>query len=335
METKSKYIIIAVIAVILIIAAIVAVVMSKSNTNTEPDNDETYIAEESGDSETFEPVSMYDDIQVEFENIDDSLAEEFEEHDIITTLTTAYHPENTTIANTMTTDKTTTEQSETTTMKQETTTKKQENTTVKQQLEQTTVKTEVTTSAADPVLSDIDSFFKGKYYFDGTMATDGSSSPFEIAMNGSDFIVYSEMDGIDLGILSLGKKLYLVNPADKKYTVINSAVQSMMDIDADSLKFEFNNTGFNGYSPTSVTEARLNGTPAVCYSYKDSKNSLDFVVVNNEIRQIVQYDINGNPSTILYADEFTVNYSTDMVSLNGLKKTNLLSFMSDLMGGMN
>lgn len=318
MNNKMKYIIIAVVAVILIIAIIIAVIVSKSGKDNDADENESFIAEESG---KFEPVSMTDDVQVDFENLNDSLAEEFENHNIETMFTTAYQPEATTLSN-----------SSSTAANSSSTNKTEEKTTLRQQLEQTTVKTENSTSAAKTILDKIDSFFRGKYYFDGIMKSDGTNSPFEIAMNGSDFIVYTEMDGIDMGILCLDDEFYLINPTDKKYTVLSSAIQKMMDIDPDSLKFEFNGTGFDGHSPTEVTEATYNGKPAVCYTYKNSQHNMDFVVVNDEIIQIVQYDASGNVSTILQADEFTVDYSTDMVSLKGYKKTNLISFVMGLMG---
>ncbi len=318
-ENKMKYIIIAVIAIILIAAVVIAVVASKSKTKNDIDDNEndSFIAEESGDRE---PVSMNDDVQVTFENLDNDLADRFEEHNITTMLSTNYHPQSTTVTNgTSTTNKT-----DSTTSKTETTTEKY--------AEKTTVKTEISTNASNSVLKDIDAFFKSKYYFDGTMVSNGSPSPLEIAMNGSDFIVYSEMDGMDIGILYLEDEFYFINPTEKKYIVINKALQNMMDVDTDSLKFEFNGINFNGYAPTEVTQAKYNGKPAVCYTYKDSNHHLDFVVVNDEIKQIIQYDKSGNASTILQADEYTTNYSTDMVSLKGYKKTNLISFAKDLMG---
>ncbi len=325
-ENKMKYIIIAVIAIILIAAVVIAVVVSKSKTKNDIDDNEndSFIAEESGDRE---PVSMSDDVQVTFENMDNDLADRFEEHNITTMLTTAFHPQLTTVTN----GTSTTNKNDPTTNKNDSTTSKTENTTEKY-VEKTTVKTEINTNATDAVLKEIDAFFKGKYYFDGTMVTDGQQSPLELAMNGSDFIVYSEMDGMEMGILCLEDEFYLINPTEKKYIVVNKALQNMMDIDTDSLKFEFNGINFNGYSPTEVTQATYNGKPAVCYTYKDSNHNLDFVVVNGEITQIIQYDKSGNTSTILQADEYNTNYSADMVSLKGYKKTNLISFVTDLMG---
>lgn len=309
MDAKTKYIIIGVIIVILIIAVIVAVTVTKSGT-TEPDNNESFGTEESGDSTTYEPISMSDDVQISFEDMDDELAEEYEEHHITTTLTTAYQPEATTVPTDKTEQKTNSSSTVT---------------------EKTTVKTENSTSAADSVLSQINSFFKGHYYFDGIMISNGESAPMELAMNGNDFIVYSEMDGIDMGILYLDDEFYLINPNEKKYTVINSTVQKMMDLDVSTFSFDFNNTGFNGYSPTEVTEALYDGQSAVCYTYKDSKNNIDFVVVNDEIIQFVQYNTDGSKKTVIQFDEFTTDYSADMVSLNGYKKTNLLSFITELM----
>ncbi|MBQ8210060.1 MAG: hypothetical protein IJZ35_05715 [Clostridia bacterium] len=321
METKTKYIIIGVIAVIIVIAVIVAVAVTKGKSN-DTDNGESFINEESGD---YEPVSANDDVQVSFENMNGDLAEEFENYDVITTLTAALKPEATTIENIVTADKTTVRNNENTTVKSE-------KITTEQYLEQTTVKTDKETAADNEVVNTISSFFSGKYYFDGIMVSHGDKSPMEMAMDGENFIVYSEMDGIDMGILSLDGKFYLINPAGKKYTVLNSALQSMMDIDMDSIKLDFNVSSFKDKSPTEVTEAKYNGQPAVCYTYKSSENHIDFVVVNNEIIQMIQYDSNGTANTILQADEFTADFDKSMLSLDGYSKTNIISFVTDLMG---
>lgn len=338
MENKTKYIIIAAVALVLIIAIVIAVMVTKSKENDDTLSDETYANEESGNHE---PVSASDDVTVSFENMTTGMAEEFEEHDIITTLTTALHSEATTLENIITADKTTIRNPENTTNRSpENTTAKTEKptsssaekTTAQHYVEQTTEKTGNNAIASDDVMRIINSFFKGKYYFDGTMVADGAQSAMEIAMDGNNYIVYSEMDGMDLGVLSLDGEFYLINPSAKKYTVLSKTLQNMMDLDMDSLKMDFNAGAFNGFQPTEVTEARYNGKSAVCYTYKNSQHHYDFVVVNGEIIQMVQYNSSGKAATVLHFDEFSADFDKNMVSIKDYKKTNILSFVKDMMG---
>lgn len=314
---KMKYIVIAVIAVVIVAAITVTVLVSKSKAKADENEPEIglLVTEEEGDTS---PVTMSDNVEVSFENMNEDLAEEFEAHDIETTLTTAYKEETTTVLSNL----------DTTSKTDSVSTTKAEQITTKQYLEETTVKTETPTQENNKVLRTIASFFKGKYYFDGSMVSGGEKTALEIAMDGNNFIVYSEMDGMDIGILNQHNKLYIINPAEKKYTEINSALKKMMDLDTDSLKFDFNEVKFDGYSPTSVTQATYNGQQAVCYTYKDSENHIEFIAVDDEIKQMTHYDTTGEARSVLQADEFTADCD-DMVSLNGYKKTNLISFMSD------
>lgn len=306
---KNKYIIIAIIAIVVIVAIVITVFVTKSKNNDENNNDVSFILENEGDTS---PVSMSDDVEISFEAMNEDLASEFEAHDIETTVTAAFKAETTTIngssANENKTDKVS----------------------AQEYIEQTTVKTQQSAQKSDTVLGTIDSFFNGKYYFDGNMIQDGSSSPFEIAMDGENFIVYSEMEEMDIGILCLDGKLYLLNPAEKKYIHLSESLQKTIGIDLDSLKFEFTQAKFDGYSPSSVVEGLYNSEPAVCYIYEEGENHLEFVTVDDEVKQISQFDQSGNAKSVLRADEFTADFSDDEISLNGYKKTNMISFMKDL-----
>lgn len=312
-KLKNKYyIIIAIIAIVVIAAVIITVVVSKSKDNDEEDN-VSVLAENEYEGDT-SPVSMSDDVEVSFEDMSDDLASEFEAHDVETTVTSAFKAETTTVYNN----------------NQSANQNQNNKVSAQEYVELTTVKTHQAAQKNDTVLSAIDAFFKGKYYFDGNMIQDGSSSPFEIAMNGEDFVVYSEMESIDIGILSLEGKMYLLNPDEKKYIHLSKSLQDTLDIDLDSLKFEFVETTFDGYSPSSVVEGLYNSEPAVCYTYENGESHLEFVVVNEEIKQITQYDQKGNAKSVLQADEFSVEFSEDEISLNGYKKTNMISFMKDM-----
>lgn len=310
---RMEIFIVAVIAVIVIAVVVTAVIVKSKNKS----NNDGITVEASGDvldesAENYEPVSMKDEPDITFEGVSDVFVSEFEEHQIATTAIDAYKPEpvRTTVSAVQT--------------------EKQTSVSTTQYLETTTVKTDAAADSNSKVMSLIEAFFNGTYYMDGTMISAGSQSPMEMAMNGNDFQIYSELEGVDISVMNYDGKLYLMNPDNKTYIEINSALKKMMGVEDDSFTFEFNKVKFDSKSPTSVTKATYNGNSAVCYTYKDSTNCIEFIAVGDEIKQITQYS-NSNAETVLQADEFSAEIPSDMLTFKGYSKANMVSFLKDLM----
>lgn len=200
-----------------------------------------------------------------------------------------------------------------------------------QHLEATTVKSGTPANSSSAVLKVVNAFFTGTYYMDGDIIKDTEKQPLEMAMNGSDYQVFTEMDGNDISIMYLGGKLYLVSPNDKKYTEVNAAVKKLAGISDDMFSFEFNKVKFDAYSPSSVTAAEYNGKKAVCYTYEDKSTKLEFIAVNNEIKQMAMYDSDGKAETVLVTDEFSAEIPSEMFNFKGYSKTNIISFMTSFM----
>ena len=310
-----------VIAAMLVIAIIITVAVVKSKKN-KPDTDEV-ITESAGDllvspdnEADTSPVTFSEDVEVTFEGISLDLADELTEHAFNSASTIAIKPE----------VKTTTGSSA------QSVTKKPSfpQITTKEHLEATTVVTTEKTDSSDNALNIIASFFDGKYYFDGEMISNGEKMPLEIAMNGADFQVFSEMEGKDISFMNLDSKIYIINPDTKKYTEITPAFQKVIGIDASQFSFEFNNVNFDAKNPESVTKAEYNGQNAVCYTYRNPKCRMEFISVDDEIVQMTLFE-NEEAKNVLIADEFISEIPDDMLNFKGYSKTNMISFMKSLM----
>ncbi len=196
-------------------------------------------------------------------------------------------------------------------------------------IEKTTVVTDTPAKRSPKAEKVIEAFFKGTYYFDGYMISGNEKSPLEMAMDGSDYQVFTELEGKDVSMMCLDSKLYLLDPAEKKYTEINAALKKIMGVSDDDFKFQFNEIEFDPGKPYSVTEARYNGQKGVCYTYKDDKSEVKFVIINDEIKEVVTSG--GSADTALAADEFSADIPSDMLTFKGYSKTNMISFMSAFM----
>lgn len=322
---KMDKIIIIIVAAVLVIAVVVAAVVIKSkNKKNEPqDNivpEATGELSENNSDKTFEPVTFSEDVSVTFSGVTTDYAAEMEDFTLQSSLATAMRPEASTLFSQQSTSGSTSAAKPTT-----------PTVTPEQHLEATTIKTNTPAQSSNNATKVISAFFNGKYYLDGSMISDSEKTPMEIAMNGADFEVFSEMEGTDIAVLNLGGKLYLLNPETKKYAEINSAVKKMMGMDEDAFEFSFNKIKFDPNAPASITEATYNGKKATCYTYKNDETTIEFIAVNDEIKQMAMYDKNGKADTILIADEFTAEIPSNMLTLKGYSKQNIISFMSSMM----
>lgn len=312
-----KVIIIAAVVLLIVIAAVIAVKLGgRKVKNDTPDIQQEAAGDEIQQTEEPDtsPVTFSEDVSLSFEGFSLDYADAISDYVSNAANTSAVKESVSSVLSSAPTG----------------TTKKAQ-ITPEQHLETTTVKTETPTEPADAALKVINAFFTGTYYIDGDMLNGTEKLPLEMAMNGSDYQIFTEMEGIDICIMNLGGKLYLMAPNDKKYTEVNAALKKMMGINDDMFNFEFTKVKFDAYSPSSVTDAGYKGKKAVCYTYKDDSTKLDFIAVDNEIKQLTMYTSNGTAETVIIADEFTDKIPSEMFNFKGYSKTNIISFMTSFM----
>ncbi|MBR5233845.1 MAG: hypothetical protein IKW03_06515 [Clostridia bacterium] len=320
-KNRKMEIFLIVAAVIVVIAIIVAVAVTKNKkadvSVNESASEETtgFLPEAQGKDTT--PVTFTEDVSISFEGIDGAYADDLLEHATMASTTVAFRPETTTQASRPAAAQTTKP------------VKPQVSTT--KHFEETTTVSDNPADGSDEVMKVLAAFFAGKYYMDGTMISGGEKTPLEVAMDGNSFQIYSEMDGKDIAIMNKDGDIYLMNPDTKKYTELNAAVKKMMGLETTDFSFSFSKVKFDAASPASVKKATYNGKSAVCYKYKNSENEMDFIAVDNKIVQMVLYDSQHKPDTIVDFDEFTAGYPEDMLTFKGYSKTNMISFISSLM----
>lgn len=320
---KKKHMEIIIIAVVLILVAAIAVtavvIRSKNKNKDDAVSGQTTAAEQSGDNDSeseniLVPMSAADDIDVTFEHATRDFLDDFQTHQETTTSVIATKEETVPVTSAVAS-----------------TTEKKPQVTTTEYYETTTVKTDTPAGKNEKVLSLIQAFFDCRFYMDGTMMAEGSKTPIEMAIDGKDMHVYSELDGMDVAILNLDGKLYLMNPDKKTYAVVDAAWQKMMGIDENSMSFDFTKIKFDSKSPASVTKVKYEGKDGVCYVYENSDNRIEFVAVNNEIVQIVQFDGASTVKTIISLDEFTDKIPSDMLTVKGYSKKNMISFVTEMM----
>lgn len=321
-KNKMEYLIIILIAAAVIIAAVITASVIRSR-KSKPEAEEV-ITESAGDliipsdsngNNTFEPVTFTEDIEITFGDGNTELEDAVTEHSLFFSTQAAVKPEAVPVF-------TTEAKTEKPSAPKVTTT---------EYLEKTTSVSEDATEAKSSIISTISAFFSGRYYLDGTMISRGEKTPVEIAMNGSDFQVFSELDGKDIAIMQLEGKTYMLNPDTKRYAELTPSFQKMTGINTDDLKFDFNTTGFDAQKPSAVKKAAFNGKEADCYIYTTERSHIEFIADENEILQMAVFNSDGSASTVIAADEFSAEIPEEMLNFKGYSKTNMISFITSLM----
>lgn len=177
----------------------------------------------------------------------------------------------------------------------------------------------------------IEAYISGKYYISATMYADDTSTDMDIAISGSDFHTTMDMDGMKMGIMFRGDKVYLINANEKKYMdfdSISALMGSEMDFDMSSLKevtavLDLSKYNFQGFEQSKVD---FEGQTANCYRYYADELSIFFYFVDGELKQIDYGDADGNVATSIDVKEFSPEIPSNMLTLIGLRQSTIFDF---------
>lgn len=307
---RMKTIIIVLVIVIIVLAVVIAALkISKkkrsgeegSTAGTVTDED----GEESGSSNSSAAISDDGTFSVEFESDGTDYSEQLSSHsDVVTNVASTHSSVSETKASSGGKQ---TGGSSTSTYK-----------------EKETVITNEKTTGSSEEKKQIKSFFNKKFYLKGVMISDGEAQDVEMAMNGDNVEVYSDMDGIKIGIFIQDGKTYLKNPETKKYMLLSKATMKMMGVNADELTFDLGDVSFDADKPSSVTKATYNGQDAVSYTYNNDGEKASFVFVSGKLKEI-----SLSSGSKLQCEKFSSSIPSNMLTLDGFEKQNMMSFMAD------
>ena len=177
------------------------------------------------------------------------------------------------------------------------------------------------------VQNSLTAFFDGKFYYDGVMYDQsGESTRMKIAINGNDLeaIMYDSSMGVNMGVMQLGGKTYIVNPDKKEYIEFTKELGEMFGISTDDLKFDDLSKMFASRSstPDAQYSTTVNGKNATCYEYvsSDKSTSTKFYFVGKDLVELDQTDSDGVPISQTMINEFSYSIPSDMLTLTGFNK---------------
>lgn len=199
--------------------------------------------------------------------------------------------------------------------------------------ELTTVAEMNSSSITAEEIAAMNAYIAGQYYLEGVMYTDGTPSEINLAISGKNFQTSMDMDGTSVSIMYLNGKVYFVDDAAKVYLELSDLLMNTMDVDLSEMEEITRYLSLEAYNFTHFNESKteIDGAEANCYTYSNDSEAVSFNFIDNELRQIVYGDVNGNTATVLTIYEFSPEIPSGMLTLSGLNRTTISAFLSSYM----
>lgn len=201
--------------------------------------------------------------------------------------------------------------------------------------------------ALAPTDTEYDTLRSGAFNIVATMEDSEGVNPMNMAV-GKDGAVYldSDMDGVRIGILIRKEtvlfvkttKMYMINHADKTYTDATTISTIIPDFDLEAISKEIDSSGFSSLpalsEATSVGSTAFEGTSCTVYTFVSAEDGRQTKVYlqGKKLIAIEQLDAAGKRVSVMRVESITTDFPA--FPPKGYTKKNLLSFMTDLAGGL-
>ena len=179
----------------------------------------------------------------------------------------------------------------------------------------------------------INAFFDGKYYMASYDAELGSDETLEIAVDGEDFQLSMEAEGMSLRIIYLDGATYLVNQNDK-YINLNDLTDLMGEdvLETGSFTALVDKLDVSKYNFTSVTTGveQVDNETMNYKKYTASDAQLYFYFTSEEVRRIKLVSGNDETSFDMAVNSFSPAIPSDMLDLDVLIESNVFEFALEM-----
>ncbi len=179
----------------------------------------------------------------------------------------------------------------------------------------------------------MNAYIYGQYYLDAVMYEDNTPTELKLAISGKNFQTSMEVEGMNVSIMYLNGNVYFVDNTTNVYLALTDLLMNSMDVDLSEMEEITQYLSLESFNFTDFTEgkAEINGVTANSYRYSNETDSVTFYFVDNELKQIDYGDAYGNPVTTLQVNDFSSQIPSGMLTLSGLRGTNVTEFFTSYM----
>lgn len=177
----------------------------------------------------------------------------------------------------------------------------------------------------------VETFLSGKYYLEGVVYSEGEAMPVLLATDGVNYQFTANYSGIAFGMLILDGSTYVVLPKTKQYTELSETLISALDLegglgvnDFQIIVDEGNSNDSAALSQYSVT---INGEAGLCTVYTFEDTEFKLYSIGDKLIQVENYEKDGTMIMQIVVDELSAQIPSDQLTLKGLEKASVTSFI--------
>lgn len=174
----------------------------------------------------------------------------------------------------------------------------------------------------------IAAYLSGSYYISAKLESNGSSMDVDMAVRDKDFQMSTESEGMKISIMYMNSKVYCVNPDTKKYIELSATLLKTMGMDIFEVEKVVEEINFSKYKFTKVDITEEGAELCVCHSNEEVE--VKFIFSGDELKRIEFGEVGGSSASVITVNEFLPSIPSDMLTVVGLTKTDMLSFFGDM-----
>lgn len=178
----------------------------------------------------------------------------------------------------------------------------------------------------------VELFASGVYYLEGMIYSSDSPLPIALATDGENLQLETTVSDINIGVLVLGDKSYVIQPSKSQYTELSDTLIKVL-----GLEDTFNISELQGIKTSGDEDANakieqmsvtINGENGLCTTYIYEENSLKLYSIGDKLVQVDYYEKDGTLNMQLVIDEITGQIPADQLTLKGMNQVSVTNFMS-------
>ncbi len=177
----------------------------------------------------------------------------------------------------------------------------------------------------------VETFLSGKYYLEGVVYSEGEAMPVLLATDGVNYQFTANYSGIAFGMLILDGSTYVVLPKTNQYTELSETLINALDLegglsvnDFQLIVDEGNSNDAASLSQYSVT---INGEAGLCTIYTFDDSEFKLYSIGDKLIQVENFDKDGTMVMQIVVDELSAQIPSDQLTLKGLEKASVTSFI--------
>lgn len=197
------------------------------------------------------------------------------------------------------------------------------------------------TTVETHVPEEVEIFVRGNYYIDGVIYSSGDAMKVQLSTDGANVQVTANVSGLSFGMLVLNGTTYVIQPAAKIYTELSSALLAALGLDksfsVDEFKSIADQVGEEEIYNLKQSKVTINGEAGLCNEYNYEDATVKLYSVGEKLIQVDNYDEKGVLTMQIVIDEITPTIPADQLTLKGLEKASITSFISSFfsLAGVN